>query len=47
MGLGLCICKEIIEKLNGKIWCESELGKGVIFYFSLPVYNEETLVEST
>lgn len=35
MGLGLAICKEIIEKLGGKIWCESEEGKGASFYFTL------------
>lgn len=37
-GLGLSIVKGLIGLLNGKIWLESELGKGTIFYFSLP-YN--------
>ena len=36
-GLGLYISKSIIEKLNGKIWVESELNKGSKFYFTLPV----------
>lgn len=36
-GLGLYISKSIIEKLNGKIWVESEAGKGSKFIFTLPV----------
>ncbi len=36
-GLGLAICKGLIEILNGKIWLDSEIGKGTIFYFTLPL----------
>ena len=35
-GMGLAICKKILEKYDGKIWVKSNFGEGSTFYFSLP-----------
>jgi PAS domain S-box-containing protein len=41
-GLGLPICKKIVENYGGKIWVESVLGQGTTFLFSLPAAKENT-----
>lgn len=39
MGLGLAIVKNIVENFSGKIWFETELGKGTSFFIEIPVFE--------
>jgi signal transduction histidine kinase len=38
-GLGLSLCRELVEKNSGKIWVESKIGEGTIFRFTLPLFT--------
>jgi signal transduction histidine kinase len=44
-GLGLFICRKIVELYNGRIWVESELGKGSSFFINFPRLDTKRVAE--
>jgi signal transduction histidine kinase len=46
LSLGLSLCKQLVELHGGKIWLESEEGKGSTFSFSLPISSQKPVVRS-
>ena len=43
VGLGLPICKGLIEGMKGKIWVESEEGKGTTLFFTIPKVEQKKI----
>lgn len=45
-GLGLMLCKDFVELHDGRLWFESEYGKGTTFIFTLKAFNQEAIAQA-